>query len=377
MASFYELLSDDEKIFLKTHKLIINRMIRAYGPGYVEEIITIRRITDDKKLMDGVRGYVVQVFEHIVQIIKNYTVGSGKQLYDVGRVRGTYTIFLWGSAKVGKYGGEGGFTQEIFSAMSDNNYAIVNMCELMEMIYTFRTSSEKKEFEHYIYEYEFLNRHYKNYFQHIANIFFGKPHDVMQKMNIYRPMFRMLYGNTCLVHKTMSFKTNLSNDCTSAIVNKNQAEYSILYREMTYEKPLCRDIYGIQPLGRFESIPNKGNAYYKDTIKNNKTYMAGYSGTAIMFIYIFLMFDIPISNKRQISYSIFALLDRFSPLHHSIHEVFSVISMLSFPEKTNGRLMHILKYGVGDLSDMDADIPVYNPSRPYSDTINNLRDMLN
>ncbi len=67
--------------------------------GYIEDIIIVQKIQQDKKLMEDTRKYIVEVLKHIIQIIDNYIDARGKSKWDVITddktvVKGTYTQFL-------------------------------------------------------------------------------------------------------------------------------------------------------------------------------------------------------------------------------------------------------------------------------------------
>jgi len=328
---------DDEKKILNDNKEEINRMVRQYGRGYIEEIITIRRLQQDETLMEDTRKYVVEVVKHIMLAIDEY---NREHSNDAVALEDPYTKYLLVKKKSKSSETKNELGGETFDIMKSNNFANVSICELMEMIYNFKSTKVLSKLK-----YSGVNIHYKKYLQNLHSLLFGYQYEMNEKTYKQEKLLKVPYYMSCFMNKKVLFKDDYLNNCTSAIDNNNYQEFNILFGEKLFEVPYCRKIISDITIGRTEVIPDKKNKYYEYALKNNKTYISGYSGTTLSLIYLLLIFDIQgYTYKQQIFYSLLGIINRISTVHHSIHEIFSVINMLVFPNKTTSILEHIFKY---------------------------------
>ena len=332
---FDKTLEDDEKDFLKNNKEEINRMVRQYGRGYIEEIITICRLQQDETLMENTRKYIVEVVKHIMFAIDEYNCDHSNDTVDL---EDPYTKYLLVKKKSSKTMNE--LNGETFDIMKSNNFANVPSCELMEMIYNFKSTKVLSKLK-----YSRVNIHYKKYLQNLHSLLFGYQYETNEKTYKQEKLLKVPYYMSCFMNKKVLFKDDYLNNCTSAIDNNNNQEFNILFGEKLFEVPYCRKIKSEITIGRTEVIPNTKNRYYEYALKNNKTYMSGYSGTTLTLIYLLLIFDIhEYTYKQQIYFSIIAIIKYIGIIHHSIHEILSVINMLVLPNKKTGILEHVLEY---------------------------------
>lgn len=369
---FDKTLEDEEKDFLKKNKEDINRMVRQYGRGYIEEIITIRRLQKEETLMEDTRKYIVEVFKHIIQIIDNYSEATGKSKWDVivdGKiVKGTYATFLLGRTTI-----KDTFTEIQINNMKITNYMNITLNELMGYIYIFNfilnqlqlssiTHNEAMIMNNIILNYDGINIFYKLFLKDMINLNYGEPYEVVVKKNTYIPIFVMPYRLSCLMNKHLMQRVEHLNDCVCSSTNKQRNEYSPLYRQYEFEYQISNKKYREYSTGRTKVIPTIVNDYYTSIIQSNKIFMGGRSGTSLILSYMLLMFNINNQTvEQQEIYSIIAILNYLCNPHHAYHEIFSGISMGIFPHKTHGKITHILKYDIKE---------------HYSDTITSLKQII-
>jgi len=347
-TEFDKTLNSGDKDFLKTNKEDINRMVRQYGRGYIEEIITIRKITNNKQIMNKIHMYVCDVMTHIVNMIilyiehKNLTNDIfNKVLLPSYHVESLY-----------KYGKDIKFDDNTITALKTNINSF-SLQELMSMIEVFKSDIHIKipDFLPYVlFHYKNINHASKQQLKNKIHLFYGFSFDTLLAEKILNTdlnmdLLTLNYYLSCYVNKKMVSKKDIGAKCTSGIPNKNLQETYILHKNLTYEME-NRYNYDIGLNGRSGTIPDINDKYYKYPMKYNKTYIAGHSGTSTVLIPILLMFDMSekYNNEQSILYSIFAVLIHVVPYHHSIYEVLISCAMLKLIVGKNTTYIKIFDY---------------------------------
>lgn len=308
--------------FISENLFEICRMIREFGIYYIEDLMTVRRITLNITIMANVKICLQECAKKIFDMYESYIDIKG-----LDRTENMYKYFIFNedNEEVGKLFKFKNPPKNVYSILKEyvcNNESKITCSEITRVLCTFIDyTDEYSDILQYMFTERKINNKFSNYVREKIEQVYGLPFNVLIDRNINILFTQAMGLATCLVNKRMIYIKGLPTNCVGHVKNKNRNESTIIFNTQKHEN-LETDTVQPNGNGRVFWSPIKDNLFIKYMQHVHKLTLAGISNTTIKLLTLINLFDYELYNIDYINYHlIICLMVSFSPKHHSCAEI--------------------------------------------------------